>query len=121
MQIQAIRSSLGIQKKATNFKPDKVQKYIQNSKLFCLPVYKKDLTKMEYFTNENENVNWVKVFTNPKAKELYTKAQALLKEPETSFEKIEKAGKLFVEMGEYTLIDLDAEEKLDNFVKAKMP
>ena len=119
MKLEAINSFFGIQK-TVKARPDKVQKYIQNSKHFCLPIYKIDLTKAEYFANASENVNWVKVFTNPKARELYNKAQAVLKEPDTNFESLNRASKLFAEMGEYTIVDLDQEEALDTFCKLEM-
>ena len=117
MKIQPIISPNFERRRPKPIKIDKVQEYINNSKYFCLPVYEKDLTKMEIFINADKNVNWVKVYPNPKAKELYKKALEVLKENNTqAWDKIDKASKLLAEMGEYKIVDLDEEEAINNFI-----
>ena len=54
-------------------------------------------------------VNWVKEYTNPKAKDLYEKAMKT--------KDLQEKMKLFNQMGEYKLIDLEQETLFDNFIE----
>ena len=74
---------------------------------FRLPVKAVEMAHPGF--SATEKVNWVKEFSNPKAEDLYKKAM------ETS--DLKEKMRLFEQMGEYRVFDIEKEVIIDSFIE----
>ena len=74
---------------------------------FRLPVKAVEMAQPGF--SATEKVNWVKEFSNPKAEVLYKKAM------ETS--DLKEKMRLFEQMGEYRVFDIEKEVIIDSFIE----